>query len=99
VVWLTLSYLLHYLECSNFFEELKTEKAVLDFLNGFLEKFLILIRTNDILRYYDKYKYYFYKINDKLFRFQMKLIFLHRFLRNLQILNFVSIHQVEPELF
>jgi len=49
-------------------------------------------------RYYGKWQYDLYKIPDMIFRFQINLFFLHRFLRNIQRLNLMSIHRVKPPL-
>ena len=40
----------------------------------------------------------FNKITDMFFRFQINLIFLNRFLRNIQILNFITVRRVESEI-
>jgi len=42
------------------------------------------------MEYFDKCKYVFYKIPERSERFRRNLIFLYRFLRNFQILNFMT---------
>jgi len=42
------------------------------------------------MEYFDKCKYVFYKIPELSERFRRNLIFLYRFLRNFQILNFMT---------
>jgi hypothetical protein len=51
-----------------------------------------------LTRYYDNGNYAFYKIRDMLLEFQRNLIFHHRLLINIQILNFMEIWRVESEL-
>jgi hypothetical protein len=50
-------------------------------------------------KYSDNSKYAFYKISEKLVDIQRNLIFLHKFPRGIQTLNFMTIWREKSELF
>lgn len=71
------------------------QNVLLDFVTV-CSNYVLLYK--EMMRCFDKWDYAFYKIPDMIFRFQINLFFLHKFLRNIQILNLMSIHQVKPKL-
>ena len=77
-------------QIGSIFEENWTENRMwfLIFKNVCMKHFLF---QEELTRYYEKRKYAFYKISDLLVAFQRNFIFLHRLLRNIQILNFMKI--------